>query len=76
MREAPAAASDWAEPTRREWPKANNRNVLKAYSQDMKRLSEKGLKRQKRPGGYQIRPSFSNVKAGGSIPPAIRLAHV
>ena len=54
-----------------EWPKANNRNVLKAYSRDMKRLSEKGIKRQKRPGGYQIRPSFSNVKAGGSIPPNV-----
>jgi DNA modification methylase len=54
-----------------EWPKANNRAVLRPYSQDMKRLNEKGLNRQKRPGGYNIKPSFSQVAAGGSIPPNV-----
>jgi DNA modification methylase len=34
----------------------------------MKRLNKKGLKNQKRPGGYEIRPSFSEISAGGSIP--------
>jgi DNA modification methylase len=51
-----------------EWPKANNRKVLRPYGEDMKRLNKKGLKNQKRPGGYEIRPSFSEVSAGGSIP--------
>lgn len=54
-----------------EWPKANNRSVLRPYSKDMERLNAKGLKQQKRPGGYEIRPSFSEVSAGGSIPPNV-----
>jgi DNA modification methylase len=51
-----------------EWPKASNRKVLRPYSEDMKRLNRKGLEKQKRPGGYEIRPSFSEMEAGGSIP--------
>ncbi len=54
-----------------EWPKATNRNVLRPYSKDMKRLNEKGLKQRKRPGGYTIKPSFSEISAGGSIPPNV-----
>ena len=54
-----------------EWPKASNRSVLRPYSKDMERLNKKGLKQQKRPGGYEIRPSFSEVSAGGSIPPNV-----
>jgi site-specific DNA-methyltransferase (cytosine-N4-specific) len=50
------------------WPKADNRNVLRAYSKDMHRLSEKGLNRTIRPSGHNIKPSFSEVDAGGSIP--------
>lgn len=53
------------------WPKANNRNVLKAYSKDMQRLHERGLDATKRPGGYAINPSFSQVSAGGAIPPNV-----
>ena len=54
-----------------EWPKATNRNVLRPYSKDMKRLNKKGLTEQTRPGGYSIKPSFSKVAAGGSIPPNV-----
>lgn len=54
-----------------EWPKAQNRSVLRPYSKDMQRLNERGVKKQKRPGGYEIRPSFSGVDAGGSIPPNV-----
>lgn len=54
-----------------EWPKASNRGVLRPYSKDMERLNRKGLKQQRRPGGYEIRPSFSGVAAGGSIPPNV-----
>jgi DNA modification methylase len=54
-----------------EWPKANNREVLRPYSKDMERLNAKGLRHQKRPGGYNIKPSFGKVAAGGSIPPNV-----
>lgn len=54
-----------------EWPKATNRNVLRPYSKDMKRLNKKGLTEQTRPGGYNIKPSFSKISAGGSIPPNV-----
>ncbi|MFO0959226.1 MAG: site-specific DNA-methyltransferase [Isosphaeraceae bacterium] len=53
------------------WPKANNRHVLKPYSEDMHRLSRKGIRATVRPSGHQIRPSFSGVDAGGSIPPNV-----
>jgi site-specific DNA-methyltransferase (cytosine-N4-specific) len=51
------------------WPKANNRRVLRPYSKDMERLNQKGLKRTTRPSGHIIKPSFSKVASGGSIPP-------
>jgi DNA modification methylase len=51
-----------------EWAKSNNRNVLKEYSRDMKRLNGKGLKPTKRPSGHNINLSFSKTDAGGSIP--------
>lgn len=51
-----------------EWPKANNRTVLKPYSKDMLRLNAKGLKATQRPGGYAINEGFSKVESGGSIP--------
>jgi DNA modification methylase len=53
------------------WPKANNRAVLKPYSKDMERLSKKGLDATVRPSGHNIRSSFSEVEAGGSIPPNV-----
>ncbi len=53
------------------WPKANNRAVLKPYSKDMERLNKKGLNRTTRPSGHNIKPSFSKIEPGGSIPPNI-----
>jgi site-specific DNA-methyltransferase (cytosine-N4-specific) len=52
-----------------EWPKANNRNVLRKYSKDMKRLNQRGLSHTIRPSGHNIDSSFSEVSNGGSIPP-------
>ncbi|GAB4208088.1 MAG: site-specific DNA-methyltransferase [Roseiflexaceae bacterium] len=51
-----------------EWPKANNRGVLKPYSKDMLRLNARGLNGTVRPSGHNIRTSFSEVESGGSIP--------
>jgi len=50
------------------WPKANNRNVLRAYSQDMRRLLERGYRVKTRPSGHNITPKFSQDH-GGAIPP-------
>jgi DNA modification methylase len=53
------------------WPKANNRGVLRPYSKDMERLNKKGIGPTVRPSGHNIRSSFSEVEAGGSIPPNV-----
>ena len=53
------------------WPKANNRNVLKPYSKDMERLNRRGIRGTVRPSGHNIKTSFSEVDAGGSIPPNV-----
>jgi len=53
------------------WPKANNKKVLRPYSQDMLRLNKRGVKTTKRPSGHAITPSFDNINAGGSIPPNV-----
>jgi len=50
------------------WPKANNRNVLRPYSDDMLRLARRGLRTTTRPSGHAIKASFANADAGGSIP--------
>jgi site-specific DNA-methyltransferase (cytosine-N4-specific) len=50
------------------WPKANNRNVLKEYSDDMIRLIERGYRVKTRPSGHNITPKFRK-NHGGSIPP-------
>lgn len=52
-------------------PKANNRNVLRPYSDDMLRLQRRGLSKTKRPGGHVINESFANADQGGSIPPNV-----
>lgn len=49
-------------------PKANNRRVLKPYSKDMLRLSQKGVRATVRPSGHNITSDFTKVDAGGSIP--------
>lgn len=48
-------------------PKANNRNVLNPYSDDMKRLIEKGFKPKLRPSGHNITEKFQ-ADNGGAIP--------
>jgi DNA modification methylase len=53
------------------WPKASNRKVLRPYGDDMIRLNKKGLSKTVRPSGHNINESFTNVDAGGSIPPNV-----
>jgi len=50
------------------WPKANNRRVLKPYSADMIRLNQRGVRTTIRPSGHNIKSSFDQIGAGGSIP--------
>ncbi|MBZ0270419.1 site-specific DNA-methyltransferase [bacterium] len=47
--------------------KADNRKVLQPYSDDMKRLIKRGVKRTVRPSGHMINGSFASDR-GGSIP--------
>jgi site-specific DNA-methyltransferase (cytosine-N4-specific) len=55
----------WLAPT--PWPKADNKNVLMAYSPDMHRLIRRGFRAKKRPSGWNITPKFKKDH-GGSIP--------
>jgi len=50
-----------------EHPKADNRQVLEEYSDDMLRLLRRGYKAKKRPSGHNITHKFSRDQ-GGSIP--------
>jgi DNA modification methylase len=50
------------------WPKANNRNVLRAYSEDMVRLLKRGYRAKARPSGHAITRKFA-TNQGGAIPP-------
>lgn len=45
-------------------PKANNRRVLKAYSESMKKLLENGYKAKLRPSGHDISDNFSKDNEG------------
>jgi DNA modification methylase len=47
-------------------PKANNRNVLTEYSEDMQRLLQRGYRAKTRPSGHHITDKF--VDRGGAIP--------
>jgi site-specific DNA-methyltransferase (cytosine-N4-specific) len=51
-----------------EYPKANNRNVLRPYSEDMQRLLVNGYRAKKRPSGHNITNKFSKDN-NGAIPP-------
>jgi site-specific DNA-methyltransferase (cytosine-N4-specific) len=51
-----------------EYPKANNRNVLKPYSDSMKQLLENGYKAKLRPSGHDISTKFRKDN-NGAIPP-------
>ena len=48
------------------WPRANNRNVLNPYSDDMVRLLQRGYRKTIRPSGHNITAKFKD--RGGSIP--------
>ncbi|MBI2760142.1 MAG: site-specific DNA-methyltransferase [Chloroflexi bacterium] len=49
-------------------PKADNRRVLVAYSEDMKRLIRNGYRPKLRPSGHNITEKFDK-DLGGAIPP-------
>lgn len=51
-----------------EYPKSDNRKVLKPYSDSMKSLLKNGYKAQLRPSGHDISSKF-NHDNGGAIPP-------
>lgn len=53
------------------FPKADNRRVLRPYSDDMIRLSKKGVRATVRPSGHNIKASFDKIGAGGAIPPNV-----
>jgi site-specific DNA-methyltransferase (cytosine-N4-specific) len=53
------------------WPKADNKRVLKPYSEDMKRLNARGVRTTVRPSGHNITSKFDKIDAGGSIPPNV-----
>lgn len=49
-------------------PKADNRQVLQEYSDDMRRLVQRGIDATVRPSGHNITTKFAKDQ-GGSIPP-------
>ena len=49
------------------WPKADNRRVLRPYSESMKHLIRYGSKPAKRPSGHEISTKFQRDN-GGAIP--------
>jgi len=49
------------------FPKADNRQVLAEYSDDMRRLLKRGYRAKKRPSGHNITKKFA-FDRGGSIP--------
>jgi site-specific DNA-methyltransferase (cytosine-N4-specific) len=51
-----------------EYPKANNRNVLRPYTPAMKSLLKKGYRAKMRPSGHNITHKFSRDNEG-AIPP-------
>lgn len=51
-----------------EWPKSDNRQVLRPYSRDMVRLIARGYRPKQRPSGHTITTKFGRDR-GGAIPP-------
>lgn len=51
-----------------EWPKADNKQVLRPYSRDMLRLIDRGYRPKQRPSGHNITTKFRK-NHGGAIPP-------
>jgi site-specific DNA-methyltransferase (cytosine-N4-specific) len=56
----------WLSKTAR--PKADNRRVLRPYSESMHELFKRGYNRGRRPSGHVVREKFT-VDNGGAIPP-------
>jgi site-specific DNA-methyltransferase (cytosine-N4-specific) len=64
----------WLSPSER--PAANNKRVLRPYSDDMLRLFENGYNIGKRPSGHEVRANKFENKNAGAIPPnLIEVAH-
>ena len=58
-----------------EFPKANNRNILKPYSKAMKQLLQNGYKAKLRPSGHDISDKFQKDNNGAIPPNLIELAN-
>ena len=56
-------------------PKANNRNVLKPYSQSMLNLLENGYKAKRRPSGHDISENFQKNNRGAIPPNLLEIAN-
>jgi len=56
-------------------PKANNRNVLKSYSESMLKLLEKGYRAKLRPSGHDISENFSRDNRGAIPPNLLEIAN-
>jgi DNA modification methylase len=56
-------------------PKANNRNVLKPYSESMKQLLENGYHAKLRPSGHDISDKFQKDNNGAIPPNLLELAN-
>ncbi|BAY72266.1 DNA-methyltransferase [Anabaena sp. FACHB-709] len=56
-------------------PKADNKKILKPYSQSMKRLLEKGYKAQVRPSGHDISDKFQKDNQGAIPPNLLEIAN-
>jgi site-specific DNA-methyltransferase (cytosine-N4-specific) len=55
--------------SKKEFPKADNRRVLKPYSESMKGLIKNGYKAKRRPSGHDISENAFQRDNGGAIPP-------
>ncbi|ABA22624.1 DNA methylase N-4/N-6 [Trichormus variabilis ATCC 29413] len=56
-------------------PKADNKKILKPYSQSMKRLLKKGYKAQVRPSGHDISDKFQKDNQGAIPPNLLEIAN-
>lgn len=56
--------------SKNEYPKADNKKVLRPYTEAMKSLLKKGYVAKKRPSGHDITEKF-NKDHGGAIPPNV-----
>jgi DNA modification methylase len=54
--------------SKNEYPKADNRQILRPYSESMRELIRRGYKAKKRPSGHDISETFQRDN-GGAIPP-------